>query len=86
MRFGKSLDMIMGAWKSQNVPDILIRLTLTIAKLNQAMYLLLDHYVWLVKVGLLKGDSKKLAKTAAKFWLVTITASLIRNLYDILTI
>ena len=83
---GKSLDMLQGAFRNLSEPGTLIRFCLVVAKVNQAIYLLVDHYVWMTKTGLVKANSKELAKLAAKFWLVTLLANLVRNLYDIVNI
>ena len=86
LRLGKSLDLAFGALASLAVKDVVVRLALVLAKINQAIYLLVDHKLWLIKVGVIKGDSKAYAKLAAKFWLVTITFNLMRNLRDLLNI
>ena len=85
MRFGKSLDMLQGALKSiAGVKDPFVRMCLVCGKLNQAFYLLLDHYNWLGKTGLAAVDTKKWGPFAARIWLVTITFNLMRDIYEIL--
>lgn len=86
LRLGKSVDLLAGAYNSLTIKDVVVKLALVLAKINQAVYLIVDHKVWLIKLGVLKGDAKPYAKLAAKFWLVTIIFNLIRNLSDILTI
>ena len=76
----------MGAYRSLAVTDLVIKLALVLAKINQAVYLIVDHRVWLIKLGILKGDAKAYASLAAKFWLVTIIFNLIRNTRDLLVI
>jgi len=83
LRIGKSVDMVQGAWRSSSLPNTILRHTLTLSKLNQACYLLLDHLVWLGKIGLVKADVKKWGLLQAKFWLVTLMLNLFRDLYDI---
>ena len=74
---------MFGALASLAVKDAIVRITLVLAKINQAIYLLVDHKLWLIKVGVLKGDAKPYARFAAKFWL---TFNLLRNLRDLLNI
>ena len=83
LRIGKSLDMVQGAIKSFYLQDSLLRLTLTLSKLNQACYLFVDHLIWAGKVGLVETNTKKWARVSARFWLVTIICNLVRNVYDI---
>ena len=52
----------------------------------QAGYLLLDHYIWLGKTGIVDANTKLLARRAAAFWLVTICFNITRNFYDLLNI
>ena len=78
--------MVQSAMKSMTVSDILLRTCLVCAKLTQACYLLVDHYVWMGKTGLITVDSKVWGPRAARFWLITIIFNLIRDLYDIATV
>ena len=78
--------MIQGALKSMHLDDYLYRATITISKLNQAGYLLVDHLIWLGKVGLVETDTKKWARVSARFWLLTIIFNLVRNLYDVISV
>ncbi len=86
LRFGKSMDMFQGALKSLMIDDGMIRFALTLSKLNQAFYLLVDHFIWLGKVGIIKTDTKRWAIISARFWLITIFFNLVRNVYDVLRI
>ncbi|CAH1797467.1 unnamed protein product [Owenia fusiformis] len=83
LRFGKSLDILQGALKTLHLDDIALRATISLAKINQSLYLLLDHVIWLARVGLIDIDKKYWGKTSAKFWMTQIILNLTRNLYDI---
>lgn len=74
--------MVQGALKSMTLDDVIVRLTLTINKVSQAFYLLLDHFVWISKVGVLKTNAKKWAKLSARFWLVGLICSIVRDIHD----
>ncbi|XP_064649867.1 peroxisomal membrane protein 11B-like [Lineus longissimus] len=86
LRFGKSLDLLQASLRSLHIGDIVFRLTITLSKITQGLYLLVDHAIWLSRVGLLKMDAKKLNETAARFWITTIIMGLTRDVYEILTI
>ena len=78
--------MLQGALNNIRIQDKIIRISLVIAKISQACYLFVDHFVWAAKLGIFKADSKKLNQLAARFWLISILASILRNLYDLTTI
>ncbi len=63
--------------------NIILKLSLTLSKINQAAYLAVDHLIWAGKIGLADTDTKKWARVSARFWLVTIFFSLVRNIHDI---
>lgn len=86
IRIGKSLDMIQGAVNSLKVENKFIRMCLLLTKLSMSGYLFIDHFIWASKLELISTDSKRLARSAAWFWLVAILAGLARNFYDIVVI
>lgn len=86
IRIGKSLDMIQGAVNSLKVDNKFVRTCLVLSKLAMAGYLFIDHFIWAAKLELISADSKRLARSAAWFWLVAILAGLARNVYDIAVI
>jgi len=83
LRLGKSMDMLKGAWQSSHLADTILRHTLTLAKLHQSAYLLIDNLVWLGKVGLVDADVKRWVQLSARFWLIAIIFNIMRNIYDI---
>lgn len=83
LRFGKSLDLLQGALRAIELDSVILKLTLTLSKINQAAYLAVDHLIWAGKIGLAETDTKKWAKVSARFWLVTLFFNLVRNAYDI---
>ncbi|XP_002738591.1 peroxisomal membrane protein 11B-like [Saccoglossus kowalevskii] len=85
LRFGKSFEMVQEALTTIHLNDVFLRVTITIAKLNTAVYLLIDHILWAEKVGLLVLLNKKYYRElSAQFWLVTLILNLSRDLYEIL--
>lgn len=83
LRFGKSLDFIQGALKSLHLKDTVLRLTLTLSKINQACYLLFDHFLWFHNVGAVKLDKQFWSEVSSRFYLATLLLNLIRDFYDI---
>ena len=80
LRLGRSLDSLKAARKSIHLLDPVLRPLLTLLYINQGVYLILDHYLWLGKVGLAKVD-KKWEFTSARFFLFSIDLSIARDLY-----
>lgn len=83
LRFGKSLDFIQGALKSLHLKDDILRLTLTLSKVNQACYLLFDHFLWFNNVGAVKLDKQFWSEVSSRFYLATLVLNLMRDFYDI---
>ncbi|XP_011870537.1 PREDICTED: peroxisomal membrane protein 11B [Vollenhovia emeryi] len=83
LRFGRCLDSLYSALKITKYPDPTVRITLIVAKLANALYLLADHFIWVGRVGILRVDLEKWNKAANKYWLLTIVMSLIRDIYEI---
>ncbi|XP_053405339.1 peroxisomal membrane protein 11B-like [Mercenaria mercenaria] len=83
LRFGKSLDFLQGALKSIHLKDIVLRLTITLSKINQAFYLLFDHFLWFNTVGAVKLDRQYWGEVSARFYFATLILNFIRDLYGI---
>lgn len=84
LRFGKCLDVFYSSFKSIHYPDLTIRLTLTLSKISQALYLFADHFIWLARSGLFRTiDLKKWNQAANRYWLFSIVMNLARDLYEI---
>ena len=64
LRVGKSVDFVHSALQSLHISDNVLRWTITLSKINQAVYLLFDHIVLagrigIAKVGTLNFESQK---------------------------
>ncbi|XP_046574440.1 peroxisomal membrane protein 11B-like [Haliotis rubra] len=86
LRLGKSIDFLHSALRSIHISDTVLRLTITLSKINQACYLLFDHIIWAGRIGIAKVDSAKWKDLSARFWLVTIILNLIRDVYGMWTV
>lgn len=63
----------------------MLRLTLTLSKIAQALFLYADHIIWLSRTGLFKRiDAIKWNKRANKYWLLSIVLNLCRDFYEII--
>ncbi|XP_030387663.1 peroxisomal membrane protein 11B [Scaptodrosophila lebanonensis] len=84
LRLGKSLDVFYATLRTIHYPDLAIRVTLTMSKLSQALFLVADHFLWLARTGLVKINAKKWSEVANKYWLFSIIMNLCRDFYEIM--
>ncbi|XP_076236498.1 peroxisomal biogenesis factor 11ab [Calliopsis andreniformis] len=83
LRLGRCLDSLYSALKMMNYPDLTVRVTLTLSKIANALFLLADHIIWIGRVGLFRVNIEKWSKVANKYWLMTIILNLTRDVYEI---
>lgn len=83
LRLGRFLDMLYGAFSSIHYPDVTVRITCTLSKIANALFLLADHILWIGRIGLINVNSEKWVKVANKYWLCSITMNLVRDVYEI---
>ena len=74
------MESLKAAQSTVHLLDPILRYSLTVAHLNRSAFLLIDHYLWLGRVGLVEVD-KKWEFISARLYLVTIILSVIRDLY-----
>ncbi|XP_064114128.1 peroxisomal membrane protein 11B-like [Macrobrachium nipponense] len=86
LRFGKSLEAIHGALRTLHLPDACLRVILTMSRIYQSLFLLMDHIIWIGRAGLFDINKEKWAKYANRFWLGSIILNLIRDFYEIMLI
>ncbi|XP_035210555.1 peroxisomal membrane protein 11A-like [Stegodyphus dumicola] len=85
-RFGRSLDTFYAALNTLHLDDPVLRFSITLSKINMAMYLFTDHIIWLGRVGLLSIDKEKWSKLSYKLWLYYLTMNLTRDFYEIMSV
>lgn len=84
LRFGKCIDSLYAAQHTVHHTNVILRLTLTLSKLAQALFLYADHIVWLSRTGLTKSiDANKWNATANKYWFISIVMNLCRDFYEL---
>ncbi|KAK9305239.1 hypothetical protein QLX08_003673 [Tetragonisca angustula] len=86
LRLGRCLDSLYFALKMMKYPDVTIRVSLTLSKIANALFLLADHIIWIGRVGLCKVNIEKWSKISNKYWLMSIIMNLIRDIYEIMKI
>ncbi|KAK7868827.1 hypothetical protein R5R35_003662 [Gryllus longicercus] len=83
LRLGRFLDTLYGALSTLHYPDLTIRITCTLSKITNALYLLADHILWIGRTGLVSVNNNKWNKVANKYWLYSIIMNLVRDVYEI---
>lgn len=86
LRLGRCLDVLYSALSSIHYPDLTLRVTLTLSKIANSLYLLADHILWFGRTGLVNVDGDRWNRVANKYWLYSITMNLARDVYEIMRI
>lgn len=86
LRLGKSLEVLYGALKTLHLPDLVLRVTLTLSRIYQFFFLLVDHIIWVGRVGLYDINKEKWSSYSNRFWVGSILLNLLRDVYEILRI
>ncbi|CAK9826254.1 Peroxisomal membrane protein 11B [Anthophora retusa] len=86
LRLGRCLDSLYSALKMMKYPDVALRVTLTLSKIANALFLLADHIIWIGRVGLHRVNVEKWSKVSNKYWLMSIIMNLTRDFYEIMKI
>lgn len=82
-RFGRCTDTLYTALNSIHLNDPTLRHTITLSRINMALYLLTDHVLWLGRVGVADIDNAKWSRLSYKFWLYYLVMNLLRDAYEI---
>lgn len=84
LRFGKFVDLIYASLKTIHNPDLTLRITLTLSKLSQAMFLYADHIVWIARSGVFSKNIRLAEWTTLsnRYWLLSVTMNLCRDAYE----
>lgn len=83
-RLGKSVDTFRGALRTIHLANPILRLLITLTKLNRGIYLLFDHIIWASRMKLAVIDIDYWHRLANRFWLVAIVLGLLRDVYELL--
>lgn len=83
LRLGRFVDALHGATRTIGIQDVSLKLTLTLSRIGNALYILTDNLVWLHQVGLLTLRRDAWSRTSNKFWLLAIVSALVRDLLEL---
>lgn len=82
-RFGRCTDTLYTALSSINLNDPTLQNTITLSRINMALYLLTDHVIWLGRAGLADINTAKWSRLSYKLWLYYLVMNLSRDVYEI---
>ncbi|XP_056154809.1 peroxisomal membrane protein 11B [Lampris incognitus] len=84
MRLGNSAEALEAAKRAIHLSDSILRLCLTVAHLNRAMYFACENVLWAGKLGLLpKLDQYKWSQRSFRYYLFALILNLTRDVYEI---
>ncbi|XP_062343100.1 peroxisomal membrane protein 11B [Osmerus eperlanus] len=84
MRLGNSAEALEAAKRAVHLSDSVLRLCLTVAHLNRAMYFACDNVLWAGKTGLLPElDQNKWSQRSFRYYLFALILNLTRDAYEI---
>lgn len=87
LRLGKCIDVFYSSLSTIHYPDLTIRITLTLSKLATALFLFADHIIWFARSGVFQNiNLEKWNNIANRYWLMSITLNLVRDVYEIMNI
>ncbi|KAJ8386494.1 hypothetical protein AAFF_G00169640 [Aldrovandia affinis] len=83
MRLGNSAEALEAAKRAIHLSDCVLRLCVTVAHLNRAMYFACDNVLWVGKTGLLpKLDQAKWGQRSFRYYLFALILNLTRDAYE----
>lgn len=84
MRLGNSVSALEAAKRAIHLSDSVLRLCLTVAHLNRAMYFACDNVLWAGKIGLLPQlNQEQWSQRSFRYYLFALILSLTRDVYEI---
>jgi len=83
-RLGTSFSQFWTTLQTIQLSDPLLRVLITLTKINRGIYLLIDHLMWAHRMKLLTIRDKYWAHFANQFWFLAIILGLMRDMYELL--
>ena len=81
LRLGTCVDALLSSFTSVSHPDPFVRMTVTLSRIANTMYLFCDHLIFLHNNNLVNIDLKGWDNLSDRCWLYTIVMDLVRNIY-----
>ena len=69
LRMGKSVEVLRGTSRTLRLSDPVYRVTLTVGRIAQSLFLFADHLLWLSRAGLVRIDVRKWEQIFYRCWL-----------------
>ncbi|KAG9273275.1 peroxisomal membrane protein 11A [Astyanax mexicanus] len=83
-RLGNTVNSIDAAKKTLYLSDPVLRLCLTVANINRALYFICDNVLWARSLGFLKGiDKERWNLNANRYYFFSLVMNLTRDVYVI---
>ncbi|XP_018567099.1 peroxisomal membrane protein 11A [Anoplophora glabripennis] len=79
-RFVESLYAVLPLFQEENAS---VKYPVILSKIANALFLLADHILWLGRTDLCTINTEKWSRISNKYWLYSITMSLVRDFYEI---
>lgn len=84
LRLGNSVEALEAAKRSIHLKDSVLRLCLTLAHLNRALYFACDNLLWAGKTGLLPHlEQSKWSQRSFRYYLFALILNLVRDVYEL---
>ncbi|XP_061077885.1 peroxisomal membrane protein 11A [Conger conger] len=83
-RLGNTVSSVQAARRTMQLSDPVLRLCLTVANLNRALYFICDNVLWARTVGLVRDlDKERWSFNASRLYFLSLVMSLTRDAYVI---
>ena len=83
LRLGTCIDSLRSSVASVGHPDIVLRVTITLSRISNAMFLLCDHFVWLHRAKVINVDVDGWNELSNRWWLYGDIMNLARDIYEV---
>ncbi|XP_074651074.1 peroxisomal membrane protein 11B-like [Tubulanus polymorphus] len=83
LRFAKSFDILLSALRTVRLDDFTLRLLVTLSKISQALYLIVDNIILLNRLKLVPIDLQSWSQLSNKYWLMMLILNLTRDINEI---
>lgn len=78
-RIGNSLDLANKALEAITIPQTALMLLTVISHSFKALWLLMDHLLWLAKIGLVKINMAYWTRNSLRAWLIALIAAVLAD-------
>lgn len=84
LRLGNTVNSVHAVKSTLHISDPVLRLCLTLANLNRALYFICDNLLWARNIGLIQDiDKERWSLNATRFYFLSLIMNLTRDVYAI---